>query len=139
MYVEIVEESKKRSLAIAINPVHHFLVDDLGALADSEGAPITAGAFRVLIEQGSKTELAKHALDQAMLAALEIETRKLPAVERPHERVARRMKIVFEVDKAPAKTQVSREVGPVGRECPGAIPSVLHRLSQCGEAAHAFI
>src|ERR1700681_922972 len=103
MHIEIVEEREEGSLAIAINPFRHFLIDDVSALADSEGAAVTAGAFRVLIEQGSGAEPVQHALDQAMLAALEVDARKLPAVERAHEGVAGRLKIVFKVDKAPAK------------------------------------
>src|SRR5580704_6582000 len=59
-----------------------------------------------------------------MLAALEVDPRKLPAVERAYERIAGRLKVVFEVNKAPAKTQVPGEVSPVGRECPCAPASL---------------
>src|SRR5216684_1531492 len=114
MHIEIIEKGEKRPLAIAVNPFGYFLVDDVGTLTDSEGAAITSGAFGILIQQRIKAQLSQRALDQAMLAALEIDTCKLPAVERAHERVAGRMKIVFEVDKAPSKTEASREVGPVG-------------------------
>src|SRR6185369_8763321 len=138
MHVEVVQECEKRSLAVSINPFRHFLIDDVSALADSEGAAVTAGTLGVLIEQGSETEPAQRARDQAVLGTFEIDARKLPAIEGTYERVAGRRKIIFEVDKAAAKTQVAREVSPVGRECPGAIASLLEGLCQSGEAAHAL-
>ena len=126
-------------MAVAINPSCYFLVDNVGAFADSEGAAITAGAFRVLIEQGSEAELSQRAFDQAMLAALEIDAGKLPAVERAHERVTGRVKIIFEVEKARGQSPglgKSKSGSPKMRRCDSL---VLQRLSQAGESAHAFV
>src|SRR2546428_8926280 len=50
MDIQIIEEGKKRMLAVTVNPLHQFLIHRTRTLSHPIGAAKIAGAFGVLIQ-----------------------------------------------------------------------------------------
>src|SRR6185312_13971227 len=122
----------------AINPAQKFLVDHVGALAHSLRASIVSRPFRILVQHRDHSEVTKCALDLALVGSVEIDACKLAAVEGANEHVRGRMKIIFEMLEAPAKTQARAEVSPIGGKCSGAIPPLLQDLAERRKTPQSF-
>ena len=125
VHIEIIKEGEKWTLVVSAYPLHRFAVDHIGALTDSERTTVAPGAFRILIEKPRPAELSQSTFHQAVFAALEIDSGKLPAVEGADKHIGGRMKVIFEVDEASSEAEVPGKISSVRRKCSGAITLLL--------------
>src|SRR5260370_1404368 len=121
MYIEIVEDRKKWTLAVAIDPTQGFAIHFAATFPESMSASCVERSFRVFVKQGVHSQITQGPGHFTVVASVEVKAGEFSSVKRSQEGIRRRVEIILEMNKAPAQSHIAREKRTVGGESSGAV------------------